>query len=349
MSGTSLDGVDLACCNFQKEKNWRYSFLHTDTIPYPRGLKEKLKNAMHCEAEELVELDHELGRYLGDLCGRFIRENRLEPDFIASHGHTVFHRPDRGFSLQIGNGYDINAATGIPVIYDFRSADIALGGQGAPLVPAGDMHLFPEYDACLNLGGFSNITVLKAITMQAWDICPVNTLLNDLSVKLGREFDYDGELGRSGVPDRELVNRLNELSYYHSPPPKSLGREFLDRHVYPLIKESKHDHKDVLSSCYQHIATQIARTLEEHKIGNVLISGGGARNRYLIDLLREGTSSELSLANPVLNDFKEAMVFGFLGLLRLLGEKNCFASVTGASADTVAGSVVNMAAKFNDH
>lgn len=337
-----MDGTDLAYCHFQKQNGWKYSIIHAETVVYPSALKEKLTNPGKLSGEDLIRLDHELGRHFGSLCRRFIQENRLEPDFISSHGHTLFHRPDESYSLQIGNGFEISAATGLPVVYDFRSADVALGGQGAPLVPVGDKFLFGEYDACLNLGGFSNITLLGGDHLRAWDICPVNTLLNDLAGQLELDYDTGGELGRSGRVVEELVNSLNDIDYYSLSPPKSLGREYLDGSFYPVMEKFSTEVRDRMASCYEHIGFQIGKTLEENQVGKVLVTGGGAKNAFLMEKIAKNTRAEITKGDAVLIDYKEALIFGFLGLLRILEETNGFSSVTGATSNSCGGALVNV-------
>ena len=317
MSGTSLDGIDLAFCSFiKKEGKIDFDISYAETIPYTREWKSRLESASGLAGRELFYLDHYYGIYLGEQILSFIKKNDIHPRFISSHGHTVFHEPDNAGSLQIGNGHNIFAVTDIPVITDFRNMDIALGGQGAPLVPAGDEYLFPQYDYCLNLGGFSNISFKVKGRRIAYDICPVNTIINDLARREGYEIDRNGELARKGSPSPELVKALNSLEFYGRKYPKSLGREFLENEFYPVLNNYKLPVRDLLASVYSHISEMIAACIDNHK-----------------------KPSDLVIPDDKIVDFKEALIFAFLGVLKTENLNNCLASVTGASKDSSGGIV----------
>ncbi|MGC9342839.1 MAG: anhydro-N-acetylmuramic acid kinase, partial [Bacteroidales bacterium] len=335
MSGTSLDGIDLAFCHFEeKEDSWNYQIINAETLSYPIEWKNKLKNIDTISGRELFHLDHEYGKYLGRVILEFISKNDLNVDFIGSHGHTIFHEPAVMGSLQVGNGHDIYAVTGLPVVADFRSLDISLGGQGAPLVPAGDLHLFPDFPYCLNLGGFSNLSH-KNQGIIAYDICPVNTVLNKISESFG--IDNNGNFGRKGKVNSELLQRLNDLDFYKIPPPRSLGAEFLENIFFPQLLNSRSSNYDILATLYEHISYQISKNLNNSQKDKVLITGGGAKNSYLVQKIREKTKNQLIIPESELVNFKEALVFAFLALLRLKNQSNCYASVTGASRDSSCG------------
>jgi len=342
MSGTSLDGVDVVLCEFANSNGqWEYRLIGGKTVHYTDSWKELLARSYTMKAAELVELDHNYGKYLGAICQDFLSENGGDPSFIASHGHTVFHRPDLGYSLQIGNGHDLAAVTEKPVIYDFRSRDISLGGQGAPLVPAGDRLLFGDFESCLNIGGFTNISYNNADGERiAFDICPANTVLNHLSSRLGQGYDHNGASGRKGKIIPGLLSALNDLPFYLLPPPKSTGREFLEKDIMPLLAARDENPEDLLRTFYEHIITQVNRVLGGREAGRILVTGGGARNTYLMELLRKQNAHEIVIPGEALIDFKEAIVFAFLGLLRMLGENNCLSSVTGASSDNSGGIII---------
>ena len=343
MSGTSLDGVDLAFCRFEySDDNWSFRLIEAETIPYPEAWKVKLRNSIQLSGFGLFQLDHEYGRYLGNIISDFIQRNKIKPQFIASHGHTVFHEPDRIGSLQIGNGHEIYALTGIPVVADFRSLDISLGGQGAPLVPVGDKFLFPEYQYCLNLGGFSNISYLNEDILIAYDICPLNIVLNHFANLYGNEFDIDGELGRRGKINPELLCELNSLEYYKKLPPKSLGVEFLHQEIFPITKKYLYTPEDFLATFYEHFSRQISAVLNNNPNFNVLVTGGGAKNKYLIENIQKKTNNILTLPSQLIIDFKEALIFAFLGALRINGSVNCLASVTGARRDSCGGIIYGL-------
>jgi anhydro-N-acetylmuramic acid kinase len=341
MSGTSFDGLDLACCRFEPGKQWSYSLQKAETIPYNAYWQERLASLPGASGVDLIQADREYGQYIGNEVLRFIQENNLKPDLIASHGHTIFHQPENGFTLQIGNGQNIAAETGLPVVCDFRSLDVALGGQGAPLVPVGDQLLFREYSYCLNLGGFGNVSFNESkLGRVAFDICPVNIVLNYLSGMAGKEFDEKGMMASEGQLNEKLLNSLNQLDYYQKKYPKSLGKEWVVRFVIPLFSNSGIGLNDMLHTFVIHIAEQIGRSLEINGPGSVLVTGGGAYNEFLIAMLRNNTRSGINIPDNDLVNYKEAIVFAFLGLLRLRNELNCLASVTGARKDSCCGLLV---------
>ncbi|MBN1951528.1 MAG: anhydro-N-acetylmuramic acid kinase [Bacteroidales bacterium] len=341
MSGTSLDGVDLALCSFEERaEGWQYLLLDAHTVPYPDEWKRKLGSAHLLEADALDTLDQEYGHYLATLVKEFIDKTGASPELIASHGHTVFHEPEKGITRQIGSGERLFALTGLPVVYDFRTLDVLKGGQGAPLVPVGDKLLFREYDACLNLGGFSNISFDYRGSRIAFDICPVNLALNYLAEKTGHAFDRDGELGRQGKVDSELLETMNNLPYYSRQHPKSLGREWVDENIIPLLETWGIETKDLAATVYQHITEQILQVLNKYGISSVLITGGGALNTYLVNKLHTETKTKIQVPDRQLIDYKEAVIFAFLGLLRMEERVNCYASVTGAFEDSIVGVLI---------
>ena len=339
MSGTSMDGMDLAYCTFEyKKEQWTFQLGACETIPYSHEWLEKLQKAADLSAVDFTALDMEYGRLVGILVSDFITKHQLKNlDLIASHGHTVFHQPDRGFTRQIGHGASIVAATGLTVACDFRSQDVALGGQGAPLVPIGDRLLFSEYDYCLNLGGFANISYEKGAERIAYDSCPVNTVLNALSAELGHPYDKDGQLAARGRLNETLVQKLDELEYYTLPPPKSLGIEWVHRFVFPLLNPFACSHYDKLHTFTEHVARQLSRSLEGSTGEKVLVTGGGTYNTWLLQRIRALCRQEIVVPDRSIIEYKEALIFAFLGLLKIREEINCLRSVTGASRDHSTG------------
>ena len=336
MSGTSLDGLDLAACIFRREKNnWEYSVEEAVTIPYSAEWERKLGNAHLLTGDELMILHSGYGELIAREVTAFIAQTGFQPHLVASHGHTVFHRPDKRVTFQAGNGAVIAAMTGITTVADFRITDVALGGQGAPLVPAGDRLLFSQYDFCLNLGGFANISYVRKGRLLAYDLCPVNFALNHLARKTGRPYDFDGEIGRSGQLVEPLLEKMNSLGFYSQTPPKSLAREWMEENFFPLIDDPEMPVADLLRTVYEHIAQQITRELPGN--GRLLITGGGALNKFLVEKISEKSTVEIVLPDKKIINFKEALIFAFLGLLRSLGEINCFSSVTGAKKDSSCG------------
>ncbi|MBE0637498.1 MAG: anhydro-N-acetylmuramic acid kinase [Bacteroidales bacterium] len=340
MSGTSLDGVDLAFCEFTfATGKWKFTIPVAVTYSYPEEWKQKLALAHGLTAEGLARLNVDYGKFLGKLLNQFIKQHHLSPDLIASHGHTVFHRPETGFTLQIGSGPEIAAQTGITTVCDFRSQDVALGGQGAPLVPLGDKLLFGEYDFCLNLGGFSNISFDENGLRKAYDICPVNIILNRLAQSLGHEFDTDGKLAASGTIHLGLLEALNNLDFYVQPAPKSLGREWVEMVFVPVLDPFELAVHDQLRTVSEHIAVQISRQTQRKPDGKLFVTGGGAKNVFLMNRIKALTGHQIIVPNEKIIDFKEALIFAFLGLLRYKSKFNCLASVTGAARDHSSGAI----------
>lgn len=337
MSGTSLDGLDICVAKFEKQNSvWKFEILQAETLPYSEKWENQLKNSIHLSAEELLELHSEYGFFLGKAANSFIEKYNLENiDVIASHGHTVFHQPQRKFTLQIGDGRAINIETGFPVVYDFRSQDVLMGGNGAPLVPIGDEFLFSEYDACLNLGGFSNISLKLDDQRIAFDIAPVNIVLNKLAQNFNQNFDVNGDLAKQGKIDTELLSKLHSLDFYSQSHPKSLGIEWCNENIFPLFEGL--DSKDILATFTEHAAEQISKIFNQYQLKNVLFTGGGTYNSYLIEKIKEKTNSEIIIPEKEIIDFKEALIFAFMGVLRINNEINVLSSATGSSSDHSSG------------
>jgi len=334
MSGTSLDGLDIACCKFIfKDGGWHYSVLQAETIPYPASWINILSALPEASAEEYVYTDHLFGHYIGKLTADFLNKHSIRADFISSHGHTVFHQPSRGFTAQIGHGAAIRSEVNLPVICDFRTGDVANGGQGAPLVPAGDKLLFPEYDYCLNLGGFANISCDAGMERIAFDICPVNIVLNELALREGMKFDKDGTLAASGQTDPILLGKLNELEFYSQSGPKSLGKEWVVEYIFPLLQRSGLNTRELLNTFCTHISMQISRHTGNEQLKKVLVTGGGTHNKYLVSKIQSQIRPKLIIPDVLTLDFKEAIIFAFLGVLRKRDEINCLKTVTGAKQD----------------
>ncbi len=339
MSGTSLDGVDIVYVKFDKKTNYSFDILHSETVAYPTHWLTKLKRAFYYNPKQLIQLNIDYGDYLSDLILDFIKKNQLKNiHFIASHGHTIHHKPEEAYTLQIGDGEIITSKTKIKTICDFRSQDVALGGQGAPLVPIGDALLFSNYTYCLNLGGFANISYKKKNQRVAFDICAVNTVLNYYANKLGLDFDDKGSIAKSGEMNLPLFKELNNLDYYKKNAPKSLGFEYVDSIVLPILKKYNLSIAIILNTYTEHIAFQIAQVI---KNGSLFITGGGTFNCYLIDRIKHFTKNKIIIPSNKIIDYKEALIFSFLGLRRLENKINCLKSVTGAEKDHCSGEIFN--------
>lgn len=340
MSGTSLDGLDICLSEFRFEKSqWNFNIKKAAIVPYNAQFKKKLSDAMFVSGKELVKLDADFGKWMGERVNEFLVDLPFVVDIIGSHGHTVFHEPQSGYTTQIGSGAHIAAVTGIPCVCNFRLGDVARGGQGAPLVPVGDDLLFPEYNYCLNLGGVSNISYNDSNNRVAFDICPCNMALNHLSSIMGSEFDNSGSFGRMGSVDSDLLVALNSLSYYSKTGSKSLGREWFLSELLPLINHNSNSTENKLRTVYEHIAHQISSVLSNVPVEKVLVTGGGAKNGFLIELLESKCRNQIVIPSLELVDFKEALIFGLLAVLYRSKVPSCLATVTGAKADSIGGSM----------
>lgn len=337
MSGTSLDGLDICLAKFEKQHAvWKFEILKAETISYSENLENRLRNSISLSAENILEFHAEYGFYLGKEVKNFIGRHDIENiDVISSHGHTVFHQPQKKFTLQIGDGRAIKLETGIPVVYDFRSQDVLMGGNGAPLVPIGDEFLFSEYDACLNLGGFSNISLKPNGKRIAFDLCPVNIVLNKIAQNFNKNFDENGDLAREGQINKELLIQLNSIEFYSQSHPKSLGIEWCNENIFPLFKDL--DSKDVLATFTEHASEQISKVFNHYQLKKVLFTGGGTYNYYLIEKIKEKTDSQIVIPEKEIIDFKEALIFAFMGVLKMKGEINVLSSATGSSQDHSSG------------
>ena len=330
MSGTSLDGIDLAICTFTKNQEWEYKIEKSNTLKYPISWKSKLAT-IHTQSQKIVEqTDIQYGQFIGQTINTFLNEEKI--DFIASHGHTIFHQPENNYTLQIGCGKTISQTTKITTINNFRSLDVNLNGQGAPLVPIGDLLLFPKHKYCINLGGFANISIKKNDKITAFDICPANIVLNDICKELAVEYDYNGYNARKGRIIPTLLEQLNQLDFYIEKAPKSLGREWVEKNVFPILKN--HKHKDLLCTFCEHIAIQIGKFLADE---SALFTGGGVFNSFLMQRITFHSRAKILLPNKELIEFKESLIFAFLGVLRIRSEVNCLQSVTGADRDNCGG------------
>jgi anhydro-N-acetylmuramic acid kinase len=343
MSGTSLDGTDLAHIVLKVTNGvWDYEILEAVTVPYSDIWVQRLKAAIDYSDNELTVLNDEYTILVAALINNFIVNNHItDLDAVCSHGHTILHRPQDGVTLQIGNLPQIAALTGQRVVCDFRVADVALGGQGAPLVPIGDRLLFADYTYCLNLGGFSNISFEENHTRIAFDICPVNTVLNYYANQLGFDYDDGGNIAAAATINAGLLTVLNALGFYKEPYPKSLGFEFVKQTVLPLIESYTITPQDKLATFTEHVAMQIANTINQIGLqGSLLITGGGAYNTLLVQRIQALLPNlTVTVPNDKTIQFKEALIFALLGVLKLRNEVNVLGSVTGAPHDHSAGSV----------
>jgi anhydro-N-acetylmuramic acid kinase len=351
MSGSSLDGLDIAYVHFTESAGkWRFQIRETACFPYPTDWITKLKTATSLSAKEYLLLDAEYGHYTGDQVNRFIEKHQLEHQvqLIASHGHTTFHVPEMRMTAQLGNGAAIAAETGIQVIADLRSSDVALGGQGAPIVPIGEQLLFEDYDLFLNIGGIANISARRN-GFSGFDICPANRVLNLLASNTEKGYDENGRLAASGRIDEQLLSALNAFEYYQRPFPKSLSNDFGVNQLFPLIEQAGLSDADALRTYTEHICQQILQSVDllfpdqlTDLPKELFVTGGGAFNIFLIERLQQVLSSRnlfVFIPEKRIIEYKEALIVALMGALRWREDINVLSSVTGSARDNTSGAI----------
>lgn len=340
MSGTSLDGIDFAEIIFTYTNKWSFELKKCDTFAYSKNWTDKLQAAVNFSKSDLNQLNKEYTVYLASQINQFITKNTIQNiDAVCSHGHTILHQPHEGITLQIGNLPELSNLIQQKVVCDFRVADVQLGGQGAPLVPIGDRILFSEYTYCMNLGGFSNVSFEKDNARIAYDICAVNVVLNYYAQQLGLNYDNEGQIARTGNLNNELLEQLNNLPFYKENTPKSLGMEWVNAQVFPIIESLKTPAKDKLHTFIKHIATVISKDLNASAEATILVTGGGAYNTFLMECIQKETLAKIIIPNNQLVEYKEALIFGLLGVLKLNNKTNILSSVTGAKKDHSSGNI----------
>jgi anhydro-N-acetylmuramic acid kinase len=347
MSGSSLDGLDIAYCVFEENNGrWSYEIAVAECADFDDDLRQSLRELRSGTIDDLAQMHTALGQLFGEWVRVFMDKHGIacKVEAISSHGHTILHQPKLGYSLQIGSGADIAAATGKTVICDLRSADIAYGGQGAPIVPMAEKMLFPDYRVFLNLGGIANISFHRPDGVTAFDVCGCNTLLNNIAQKKGSAFDSSGIWARQGRRAEFLFSELNNDPYCQLPPPKSLGTEYLQQQFLPKYEGLLSSANDMLHTTVEHIGLQVGKAFETSagKVSqneHMLITGGGAFNSYLVDTIAHYAPVDVVVPDELTVSYKEAMAMAFLGLLRLQGQPNCLRSVTGATYDAIGGAV----------
>ncbi len=340
MSGTSLDGIDLVYATFNINVTWHFKIIYSETVSYNEFWVKTLKDLVLLSEDELKKTDKAYTTYLATITRDFIlKYNIKDIDAVCSHGHTALHQPENKLTYQIGNLPILASLLKQTVVCDFRVQDVALGGQGAPLVPVGDELLFSEFDFCLNLGGFANISTSINNERIAYDICPVNIVLNYYVRQLGFDYDNEGTIASSGVICEDLLLKLNNLDFYKESYPKSLGLEWVYSQVMPTIDSFQLEIKDILRTFVEHVAIQISKEINSKKGALVLITGGGVYNQFLINRIKTHTNTTIKIPSKTIVEFKEALIFGFLGVLKLRNDINCLQSVTGASRNHSSGTI----------
>ncbi len=339
MSGTSLDGLDIVLVSFRFKGRWYYKIQKAITVLYPEDLRDKLAHFLNLDIEQALETHNSWADFAAKQIKKIL--GNIKPDLIASHGHTVIHKPHKQLTLQIGNGAILAAKTSIPTVCDFRSIDVALNGQGAPLVPMGEAFLFPDYKLFINLGGFANISFHSQEKIIAYDICPVNYVLNYMANKKSLSYDKNGALASGGKIIFQMLKDLENLDYYKLNPPKSLSDHWFFEKFKPIVEKylTTNAFNDVIRTIYEHIALRLNSELNKYQPEKVLITGGGAKNKFLIKLLIEKAQKKIIIPDELIIDYKEAIIFAFLGLLRMLRKTNVSKTVTGAKQNNIGGAL----------
>ena len=337
MSGSSLDGLDI-CYSLIEEKDGVYSYkiLAGSTVKFSSSLYNQLKNCREISEQDLVKLDLNFGRWMGKKCKLFIEKNNIEKlDFVASYGHTVFHFPEKGITKQIGSGRSLANGSGLRVINNLRERDVIAGGQGAPIVPICDLLFFSAIKYCLNLGGIMNISIKEKNTIISSDIGICNQVVNHFANKLGLPFDKNGLFARLGIVNLDLLNSLNQLPFFKLTFPKSLDNSF-SKEIIALCERTNLTTYDILRTFYEHLADQIVSFVDDSE--SLLITGGGAHNIFLLEILKERGLNPLP-ADSYLIEYKEALAMSLMGVRFLENKYNVLASVTGAKENTICGNI----------
>lgn len=358
MSGSSLDGLDIAYCQFEIEKKegdqlyvHDWDVLEAETIGFSESWQARLSQLPTQTALVFAKTHTYLGHYFGDIVNDFINRYQIEPDFIATHGHTIFHDPMGRMTIQIGDSSAMAAKTGFPVISNFRNQDIAIDGQGAPVAPIIDKYLLPGHDFYLNLGGIANITTIVPNKIIAFDICPANQLLNALANRLNLEYDEGGQIAAAGKVLPDLLKEINRADFYRISYPKSLDNKWSQTAILSKITEDPTAIPDQLCTFVEHIAYQIAfaikQVIRKEKVEkeqlSLLATGGGAFNVYLMERLQHHCNQvanvEVVIPNPDIIQFKEAALMAWMGVMRAENVPNVLKTVTGAKRDTINGAI----------
>lgn len=339
MSGSSLDGLDICFVEFEESNHqWSFDIKAVKCYSYEEDLQHELRTIGDGSAFQLAEMHTKFSRMMAEYVSKFMEEfpASKKASLIVSHGQTIFHQPEKYFTTQIGCGATLSALTNKTVVCDLRTYDVALGGQGAPLVPFGEKHLFHNYQSFLNIGGICNFSIHLENQVEAYDVCPGNTLLNLLAMQVDKNFDEDGDIARKGQVNQDLLEQLSAIDYYQKSLPKSLGTEHIMNDWWGIIQNSKLSTADTMSTVVEHIAIELGKVLTNT---SVLVTGGGALNSYLIERIKANTNSQIILPSRQMIEYKEALIIAFVGLNRYLGRNNFYSSVTGAHRDNMGGAI----------
>jgi anhydro-N-acetylmuramic acid kinase len=351
MTGSSLDGIDLAFTKITvKDGHYAHEILISECVPMPQKWKIRIEQLVMQNAVTYLKTSAFFGHFIGDRIAEFIEKHQLQNqlDFIASHGQTVFHQPENLFTSQIGDGAAIAGKTGFPVVCDFRSIDVALGGQGAPVAPIANKMFYSNYKMFLNLGGIANIAVNVNGKYIAFDVTAVNLALNKIARMKGVEYDHDGNLAANGAVDERLFSEMNSSFYYDKDYPKSLSGGWVSKVMMPTLQRHNISIEDKLRTIVEHVAHQLNKSLEKiqqkenisfSKSDKMLVTGGGAFNKFMIQRMEEMLPITLVVPDEQTVKFKESVLMALMGVMRVRNEENCLGSVTGAARNAIGGAI----------
>lgn len=364
MTGTSLDGVDTAICEFVHDGTaFKQKVLFFKTYKYSDEIRVKIVNLISNDIQisEISQLNFALSKIYADCIEFALIESGIERKSIKAigmHGQTIWHQPIKSdfcaleisSTLQLGNISALRQFIGLPVIGDFRSADIALDGQGAPLVPIFDycfLRSISDNVIALNIGGIANITYLPKNCNRnqiiAFDTGPGNMLI-DIAMKrfYGKDYDSNGHIARSGKTDHKMLEQLMNIAYINQAAPKSTGRELFNYEFFDKYIGDNSNHEDIINTLTHFTAKSIARNIDVlcKAVDSIYVSGGGAHNSYIIDLLKANIPNSKIMLTEQIGigiDSKEAVCFAFLAYLYDLGMTGNIISATGASSEAILG------------
>lgn len=336
MSGSSLDGLDIAIATFASRDT--YDVVFNKHCALPSQLASELNKAASYNIKDYLELESKFTDFIAKELQNITNQYQ-DINLIAIHGHTVHHDPDSGYSCQMVNAGRLASLTGLDVLADFRNQDIGLGGQGAPLAPIVE-HLLGSQAAYLNLGGIANISLHKSGSIVGYDVSPCNQLFNHFAKLNGLEYDDKGLLGRKGAIDQNLLNQWSALPYFQVDAPKSMDNQWLVHNFISTLEDDKSE--DQCHTAYQFVSHQIAKSVINNlsEGDRVMCTGGGSYNDYLIQLIQDKIKSKsIQLVFPPkeLIDYKEAILMSYMGYLYLNNKPNTLSSVTGASRSASVG------------
>lgn len=337
MSGSSLDGLDIALVQYDGDE---WSVIKTCCSAYTDEWISKLRGYHLLSALEYIEFKYDYSHYIGKILASTFAGVEEQIDYISFHGHTLVHKPECGYTEQIGNGGIIAGVTGISTMTDFRTQDIALGGVGTPLAPFLEYTYLRGFDYYLNLGGIANITRLEGNTISAYDICPCNQVLNHYSQLRGMEYDQGGALASAGSHIPSLEYYFSNHQYFEKLPPKSLDNNWIRETFIDGIR--KHKVEDILHTYCKWMADCIASQVTTSSSSRLYSTGGGSHNTYFVTLLEKALKDkncQLVTPNREMIDYKEAILMAALAKHYLEDKNNVLSQVTGASRDSIGGAL----------